>query len=122
MSAAGETSGVVILLAKAIVSGILIAVANVVAQRSSTLAGLIVALPVVTLISSFWLWIDHASTDTIATFLTAVAWGLVPTFAFVIATVVAPRGGLPLLGALAVGASSWAVSTPAPQGAAGLTR
>lgn len=122
MSATDEASGVVILLAKAIVSGILIAVVNVVAHRSPTLAGLIVALPVVTVLSAFWLWIDRASTDTIETFLTAIAWGLIPTFAFVVATVIALRGGLPLLGALAVGASSWVVSTVAVQGAAGLAR
>lgn len=100
-----------LLVVKALVSGALVALVNVIAKREPGLAGLIVAFPVITLVSAFWLAVDGVPDTTMRQFMTGVLWGLVPTFAFVLGIVMSLRGGLPLAGAVGVGAAAWAALT-----------
>jgi len=101
----------VIFVVKALISGVLVAIVNLIAQRNPTLAGFVVAFPVITLLSVLWLWIDRVPEQSIDAFLLAVVWGLVPTFIFVLAVIAALRAGLPLFGAIGAGVVAWAVCT-----------
>lgn len=96
-----------LLALKALVSGGLIVLVNVVAKREPGLAGLIVAFPVITLLSALWLVVDGVPDATLSRFMTGVLWGLIPTFAFVLGIVVALRAGLTLAGAVGAGAVIW---------------
>lgn len=95
---------------------------NVIAKRDAGIAGLIVAFPVVTLVSAFWLAVDGVPDTTMSAFFGGVLWGLVPTFAFVLGIVISLRGGLPLAAAVAVGAVAWAVLTAVIQRSGWLLR
>jgi hypothetical protein len=101
----------VIFIVKALISGVLVALVNLIAQRNPTLAGFVVAFPVITLLSVLWLWLDRVPEATMDAFLLAVVWGLVPTFIFALALIAAFRLGLPLLGAIAAGAIAWTICT-----------
>ena len=107
-----------VLVVKALVSGGLVALVNVVAKREPGLAGLIVAFPVITLVSAFWLAVDGVPDTTMRQFMNGVLWGLLPTFVFVLGIVVSLRAGLPLVGAVGVGAAGWAALTLVLQRAA----
>ena len=96
---------------KAVLSGGLVVLVNVIAKRDAGIAGLIVAFPVITLVSAFWLAVDGVSESTMSAFFAGVLWGLVPTFVFVLGIVASLRGGLPLAAAVAVGALAWGVLT-----------
>lgn len=99
-----------LLVLKGVVSGIVIVVVNLIARRDPTLAGVIVGFPVVTLLSTLWLTLDGAPSDTIGSFLVGVLWGLIPTFAFVLVIVLALRVGASLPVAIGVGATAWALA------------
>ena len=96
-----------LLAVKALVSGGLIVLVNAVAKREPGVAGLIVAFPVITLLSALWLVVDGVPDATLSRFVTGVLWGLIPTFGFVLGIVVSLRGGLPLAGAVGAGAIVW---------------
>lgn len=100
-----------LLIVKAVLSGGLVVLVNVIAKRDAGIAGLIVAFPVVTLVSAFWLAVDGVPDATMSAFFGGVLWGLIPTFVFVLGIVVSLRGGLPLAAAVGVGAVVWAILT-----------
>ncbi len=100
-----------LLVVKAVVSGGLVVLVNVIAKRDAGIAGLIVAFPVITLLSAFWLAVDGVPDTTMSAFFTGVLWGLVPTVGFVLGIVLALRGGFPLAGAVGVGVAVWALLT-----------
>jgi len=94
-----------------VLSGGLVVLVNVIAKRDAGIAGLIVAFPVVTLVSAFWLAVDGVPDTTMSAFFGGVLWGLIPTFVFVLGIVMSLRGGLPLAAAVGVGAVAWAILT-----------
>lgn len=54
---------------KAAVSGVLIAAGSELARRSPAIGGLVVSLPLTTLLAFIWLWRDGAKPDNVADFL-----------------------------------------------------
>lgn len=67
------------LVTKALLSGIIIALASEVAKRSPSLGALITALPIVTLLAMIWLWLDTGDSDRVAAYAQATFWLVLPT-------------------------------------------
>jgi len=64
---------------KAALSGVIIAVVSEVARRAPTLGGLIVSLPLVSLLAILWLWRDTGDTARIAALSESSFWYVLPT-------------------------------------------
>jgi hypothetical protein len=64
---------------KALVSGLLIALASTIARRSPPLAALIVSLPLVSVLSMVWLWRDNPDAGRMADFVQGTFWYFLPS-------------------------------------------
>ena len=67
------------LAAKAVLSGIIIAIASEVAKRSPGFGALIAALPLVSILAMIWLWRDTYDSEQIASYAEATFWLVLPT-------------------------------------------
>jgi hypothetical protein len=67
------------LLLKALISGALIAAASEVARRWPGLGGLIVSLPLVSLLAILWLWRDTGDGEKVAQLTQGTFWFLLPS-------------------------------------------
>lgn len=98
---------------KAAISGVLIAAASELARRSPAIGGLVVSLPLTTLLAFIWLWRDGAHPGSVADFLfgtTLYVLASLPAIA-VIAVLLRKGAGFPLALAcgLAAGAAGYFV-------------
>jgi uncharacterized membrane protein (GlpM family) len=66
-------------LTKVIVSAVLIALVSEVAKHSDKFGGMIAALPVVTFLILFWMYVDGASDDKIANHMRMTVFFVLPT-------------------------------------------
>ena len=64
---------------KAALSGLIIAIVSEVARRSPGLGGLIVSLPLVSLLTFIWLWRDTGDSERIAQLSQAAFWFFLPS-------------------------------------------
>lgn len=69
----------VYLILKAAISGIIIAVASEVARRWPGIGGLIVSLPLVSLLTFLWLWRDTGDTERVAQLAQSAFWFFLPS-------------------------------------------
>jgi hypothetical protein len=90
------------LIIKAVVSGVIIALASEVARRSSFWGALILSLPLVSILSIIWLWRDTGDTERIAALAQATFWLVLPTLPFFIALPGLLRQGLAFWPSMAV--------------------
>ena len=94
------------LVVKALLSGLVIAVASEVARRSPGLGGLIVSLPLVSILAIIWLWRDTGDAQRIAAHAEATFWYVLPTLPMFLALPAMLRAGMnfwvALLGACAL--------------------
>lgn len=67
------------LLAKAVISGLVIALASETARRFPGLGALIVSLPLVSILSMIWLWRDTRDVERLAAHSTGTIWFLAPS-------------------------------------------
>lgn len=67
------------LVLKALISGMIIAAASEVARRWPGLGGLIVSLPLVSLLTFLWLWRDTGDTERIAALSQSTFWFFLPS-------------------------------------------
>lgn len=67
------------LAAKALISGIVVAAASEYARRSSGLGGLIVSLPLVSLLTFIWVWQDTRETERVAELAQGAFWFFLPS-------------------------------------------
>ena len=67
------------LAVKAALSGIIIAIVSEVARRSPTLGGLIVSLPLISILGILWLWHDTSDAERIAAHAQSTFWYVLPT-------------------------------------------
>lgn len=67
------------LLFKAVISGLIISAALEAARRSPSLGGLILSLPLISVITFFWLWRETGDNERIAQLSTGVFWFFLPT-------------------------------------------
>lgn len=98
-------------LAKALVSALVILFVTWLADRSPTFGGWIAALPLVSLLSAFWLSVGQQSSKQIADFLTGVLWGLIPTALLLLVIVLCLRYHVSFLLSLFIGIGIWGVIT-----------
>ena len=67
------------LIAKAVLSGIIIAAASEVARRSPTWGALILSLPLISILSMLWLWRDTGDSERVAALAQGTFWLVLPT-------------------------------------------
>lgn len=82
------------LLLKALLSGLIIAIASEVARRSPGLGALIVSLPLVSILAIIWLWRDTGDTDRIAAHVQATFWYVLPSLPMFLALPALLRAGV----------------------------
>lgn len=69
----------VYLFLKAAISGLIVAVASEVARRWPGVGGLIVSLPLVSLLTFLWLWRDTGDTERVAQLAQSAFWFFLPS-------------------------------------------
>ena len=82
------------LILKALISGAIVAAASEVARRWSGLGGLIVSLPLVSLLAFIWLWRDTADTEKVAALSQSTFWFFLPSMPMFLALPAMLRAGL----------------------------
>jgi hypothetical protein len=79
---------------KAALSGIIVALVSEVARRSSGLGGLIVSLPLVSLLTFIWLWRDTGDVERIADLSRSAFWFFLPSMPMFLVFPALLRAGL----------------------------
>ena len=100
------------IVVKALVSGVIIAVASELARRSSLLGAVLISLPVTSILAIVWLYRDTRDTNEITDLSWSILWVIVPSVVFFIVLPLALRTmpfGWALLLACAVTAISYGV-------------
>lgn len=91
------------LVAKALISGILIALASEVAKRFPGVGALIASLPLVSVLGMIWLWRDKPDPQTMAAHASATFWYVLPSLPMFLLIPVLLRQGVSFWIALAAG-------------------
>ena len=66
-------------IVKVIISAMIILVATEVSNRSTTIAAIIIALPLVSIISLTWIWVETKDIEQISTISKQVFWFVIPS-------------------------------------------
>jgi hypothetical protein len=90
------------LILKALLSGLLVAAASEVAGRWPGLGGLIVSLPLVSLLAFLWLWRDTGDPERVAALSHSTFWFFLPSMPMFLALPAMLRSGIPFWPALAL--------------------
>lgn len=67
------------LITKALLSGVIIAIASEAARRSPTWGALIVSLPLVSILAMIWLWLDTGDSERVGALARGTFWLVLPT-------------------------------------------
>jgi hypothetical protein len=86
------------LAVKALVSGVIIAIASEIAKRSPDLGALILSLPLISILAFIWLWRDTGDHEGIAALAQSTFWFVLPTLPMFLVLPALLRGGHGLLG------------------------
>jgi hypothetical protein len=81
------------LLVKALLSGLIVAAASEVARRWPGIGGLIVSLPLVSLLAFIWLWRDTGDTERVAQLAQSAFWFFLPSMPMFLALPLLLRAG-----------------------------
>ena len=79
---------------KALISGIVVAAASEVARRWPGIGGLIVSLPLVSLLAFIWLWRDTGDPERVAELSTGAFWFFLPSIPLFLVLPALLRAGL----------------------------
>ncbi|HET7817117.1 MAG TPA: DUF3147 family protein [Sphingomicrobium sp.] len=93
------------IVAKAALSGLLIAFASEVARRSPAWGGLIVALPLTSVLAMIWLWRDTRDAQAVSALSEAAFWFVLPTLPMFLVIPAMLRAGWSFWAALLAGAA-----------------
>ena len=97
------------LVLKALLSGVVVAVASEVARRSSLLGAVLISLPLTSILAMIWLYRDTRDTDEVSSLSWSILWVIVPSLVFFVALPLLLRavgfGPALLLAGAATGAS-----------------
>ena len=69
-------------IVKVIISAMIILVATEVSNRSTTIAAIIIALPLVSIISLIWIWVETKDVEQISTISKQIFWFVIPWVIF----------------------------------------
>lgn len=97
-------------LVKLIVSALAIAAISELAKKMPSFSGLIAAMPLVTLLSLIWLFVETKDYQAAHRFTVGVLWGLAPTLFFFIAAIPMLKRGVSFPLTLAVSFALWAAA------------
>ncbi len=92
--AGGRSVRGVYLVLKAVISGLVVALASEAARRSTLLGAVLVSLPLTSILAVTWLYRDTHDADQVAELSWSILWVIVPSLVFFIALPVALRSGL----------------------------
>jgi hypothetical protein len=81
------------LLVKALLSGLIVAAASEVARRWPGIGGLIVSLPLVSLLAFIWLWRDTGDVEKVAQLAQSAFWFFLPSMPMFLALPLLLRAG-----------------------------
>ena len=81
------------LVLKAVISGVVVALASEAARRSTLLGAILVSLPLTSILAVTWLYRDTHDSEQVATLSWSILWVIVPSLVFFVALPVALRGG-----------------------------
>ncbi|MDQ0219720.1 DUF3147 family protein [Peribacillus cavernae] len=96
-------------LVKTIISSIIIAAVTLIAKQYPKYGGIIAALPLVSLLSLFWLYLQGEPTKHLGNFLFGVLYGLPGTIILILIVALSLKYSLPFLMSLLLGISGWLV-------------
>ena len=85
---------------RALVSGVIIAIASEVAKRSPGVGALILSLPLISILAFIWLWLDTADKEGIAALSQSTFWFILPTLPMFLVMPALIRGGMGFWAAL----------------------
>ena len=88
---------------KALISGLLVAIAATIARRQPALGSLIVSLPLVSVLSMIWLWRDGASNEAMARYVSGTFWFFLPSMPMFLIIPALLRRGITFWPALGIG-------------------
>jgi hypothetical protein len=91
------------LVAKAVISGILIAAVSEIAKRSPGFGALVASLPLVSVLGMIWLWRDKPDAETMAAHAGATFWYVLPSLPMFLLIPALLRNGMGFWVALALG-------------------
>lgn len=91
------------LLIKAAISGAIVAAASEVARRWPGVGGLIVSLPLVSLLAMVWLWRDSGDSERVAQLAQGTFWFFLPSMPLFLVLPAMLRAGIAFWLALALG-------------------
>ena len=88
---------------RALLSGLVIALASTVARRQPALGSLIVSLPLVSVLSMIWLWRDGADGEAMARYVQGTFWFFLPSMPMFLIIPLLLRRGVTFWPALGIG-------------------
>ena len=98
------------LLVKALLSGLVIAVASELARRSSLLGAVLISLPLTSILASIWLYRDTRDTGEVASLSWSILWVLAPSLFFFVVLPLALQNGVAFWPALGLACGSTALA------------
>ena len=90
-------------IAKALISGVLIAVISELGKRLPTFAALVASLPLVSVLGMIWLWRERPDAENMAVHAEATFWYVLPSLPMFLVIPALLRGGASFWLALALG-------------------
>ncbi len=101
------------LVAKAVISGVIIAVASEAARRSALVGAIIVSLPLISILTLGWLYWETGDAQKVQDLSWSILWLIVPSLAFFVAVPLLIRAGarvpLAILASCGITAAVYAV-------------
>jgi hypothetical protein len=99
----GGRIGMLYLVVKAAISGLVIAAVSVIARRSPGFGALVASLPLVSVLGMIWLWRDKPDAENMAAHAGATFWYVLPSLPMFLLIPALLRGGVNFWVALALG-------------------
>ncbi|AJS58310.1 DUF3147 family protein [Paenibacillus sp. IHBB 10380] len=94
-------------IVKIIVSAIVIGIVTEVSRRFPSYGGIVAALPLVSLLSMIWLYVQGEQNSTLSKFALGVLWGFPATFLLLFIVYISLKNAIPLFVSIGLGLVCW---------------
>jgi glycopeptide antibiotics resistance protein len=94
---------VIVFWSKALISGLLVAIAATIARRQPALGSLIVSLPLVSVLTMIWLWREGTTNEAMANYVGGTFWFFLPSMPMFLIIPALLRRGITFWPALGIG-------------------